>query len=240
MSAVVPSSAVESLLSASRFTRVFTTSIGQKLVMAVTGVILTLFVLGHMLGNLTAFQGADAINTYAVTFRKVPAALWAVRVGLLVAALLHIWSYLVLTKTSWSARSQGYQVTAWKESSLASRTMRWTGPILAVFIIYHLLHMTLGLPAVHPTFRHMETGKAYAYENLVSGLSNPLVAGFYLLATLALALHLFHGVWSMFQTLGISQPRYESAARKFATAFTVVVCGGFALVPLAILAGFLK
>jgi len=234
MSVLAPSTvAVARPAAASRLARIFTSSIGLKLVMAVTGVILCGFVLGHMAGNLTAFKGAAAINAYGAALRKFPALLWAVRLGLLVNTGLHVWAYLMLTGRSWKARNTGYRVTAYKESSFASRTMRWTGPILAAFVVYHLLHLTTG--TVHPDFRSGDV-----YHNLVTGLQVQWVAVFYIVAMVCLALHVFHGVWSLFQSLGVSQPRYGSFGRKLATLFTIVVVGGFLLVPLAVLAGILK
>ena len=112
--------------------------------------------------------------------------------------------------------------------------MRWTGPLLLVFIVYHLLHMTTG--TVHPDFNR----EFDVYHNLISGLQVAWVGWFYVIAVGALALHLWHGVWSLFQSLGFSQPRYASVARRLATAFTILVCGGFAAVPLAILFGYLR
>lgn len=232
--AMAPSGAVVSRpASTSRLAQLMTSSIGLKLVMALTGVVLSGFVLGHMAGNLTAFKGAAAMHAYAAALRKFPALLWGVRLGLLAAVGLHIWAYLVLTGRSWAARPQNYKVTTYQESSYASRTMRWTGPLLAAFIVYHILHMTTG--QVHPNFE-----EGYVYHNLITGLQELPVAIFYLIAMGALAFHLFHGVWSLFQSVGISQPRYHSFARRLATIFTIVVVGGFALIPIAILAGLLK
>jgi succinate dehydrogenase / fumarate reductase cytochrome b subunit len=111
--------------------------------------------------------------------------------------------------------------------------MRFTGPLLAGFVVYHILHMTTG--TVHPSFVE---GKVY--QNLVSGLQIAWVSAFYLLAMGALAFHLHHGIWSLFQSLGFSQPRYGSAARKFSAVFTVIVVGGFAAVPIAVLLGLLR
>ncbi|MBI3661641.1 MAG: succinate dehydrogenase cytochrome b subunit [Acidobacteria bacterium] len=186
-----------------------------------------------MVGNLTVFKGAVAINAYGAALRKFPAVLWGVRFGLLLSVGLHIWAYLALSVKSWSARPKGYRVTSYKEASLASRTMRWTGPILAAFIIFHLLHLTTG--TVHPDFKEGDV-----YHNLVAGLSVMPVAVFYLVAMACLALHVFHGIWSLFQSLGFSQPRFDSFARRLATLFTIIVVGGFVLIPLAVLAGILK
>jgi succinate dehydrogenase cytochrome b subunit len=234
VSASAPAAAVvQSAPSDSRLARILGSSIGQKLVMAITGVILSGFIVGHMAGNLTVFKGAAAINAYGAALRRIPALLWGVRAALLLSVLLHIWAYLALSLKSWGARPKGYKVTAYKEASFASRTMRWTGPILAAFIIFHILHLTTG--TVHSSFREGDV-----YHNLVAGLSVMPVAVFYIVAMLCLALHVFHGVWSLFQSLGVSQPRYESFARRFATLFTIVVVGGFVIIPIAVLAGFLK
>ncbi len=234
MSSAAPAAAVVSAAPAdSRLARILGSSIGQKLVMAVTGIVLSGFIVGHMAGNLTVFKGAAAINAYGAALRRIPALLWGVRFGLLLSVGLHIWAYLALSIKSWGARPKGYRVTSYKEASLASRTMRWTGPILAAFIIYHLLHLTTG--TVHPSFREGDV-----YHNLVAGLSVMPVAIFYIVAMACLALHVFHGVWSLFQSLGISQPRYDSFARRFATLFTIVVVGGFVIIPIAVLAGILK
>jgi succinate dehydrogenase / fumarate reductase cytochrome b subunit len=234
VSSAAPAAAVvESNPADSRIARILGSSIGQKLVMAATGIILSGFVVGHMAGNLTVFKGAIALNAYGAALRRFPALLWGVRVGLLLSVLLHIWAYLALSTKSWAARPTGYRVTAYKEASLASRTMRWTGPVLGIFIIYHILHLTTG--TVHPDFREGDV-----YHNLVGGLSVLPVAIFYIVAMACLALHVFHGVWSLFQSLGVSQPRYDSFARRLATLFTIVVVGGFVLIPLAVLAGILK
>lgn len=213
--------------------RLLQSSIGQKIVMAVTGVILSGFVLGHMAGNLTAFSGASAMDAYGASLRKWPLLLWSVRLGLLAAVGLHIWAYWMLSRRSWSARPQDYRVTSHQESSFASRTMRWTGPLLLAFIVFHLLHMTTG--TVHPNFQ-----EGHVYQNLITGLQVLPVAIFYLVAMGALAFHLWHGVWSLFQSVGISQPRYDSLARRFATLFTIVVVLGFAAIPLAVIAGVLR
>lgn len=201
--------------------------------MAVTGAALSLFVLAHMTGNLLAFRGPAALDAYGAALRTVPALLWGMRLGLLGAVALHIWAYLALTGRSWAARPQDYKMAAYRESTYASRTMRFTGPLLLAFIVYHLLDLTVG--TLNPGFEH-----GMVYRNLKASLERPMVAGFYLLAMGALAFHLHHGIWSMFQSIGISQPRYESVARKFATAFTIVVTVGFALVPVAVLLRWLK
>jgi succinate dehydrogenase / fumarate reductase cytochrome b subunit len=201
--------------------------------MAVTGVILSVFVLGHMAGNLQVFQGQEAIDDYAKFLRREPPILWTVRLVLLASVLLHIWAYLVLTRQNQKARPEGYRETAYKETSYASASMRLTGPVLLAFIIYHILHMTTG--TVHPDFR-----EGAVYHNLVEAFSSVPVVIIYVVAMVMLAFHLWHGVWSLFQTLGFSQPRRRSFGRWFATIFTILVVLGFTAVPLAIFAGAVK
>jgi len=188
-------------------TALWRTTVGTKILMAVTGVVLVGFVVGHMAGNLKAFAGPESFNAYAEFLRDVgyPALphtglLWIMRLGLVVAVLIHIWAALKLTRLSRSARPVGYEKVDSQVFSYASRTMRWGGVILLAFVIYHLLHMTTG--QVHPDFRHGD-----AYHNLISGFQSPVVVGSYLVAVAALAFHLHHGIWSMFQTLGVNNPR---------------------------------
>jgi succinate dehydrogenase / fumarate reductase cytochrome b subunit len=201
--------------------------------MAVTGIALSLFVLVHMAGNLQVFLGAEAMDAYGAALKKLPPVLWGARLSLLAMAALHVVAFVALTRRSRAARPAGYRVTAHRESTFASRSMRLTGPLLLAFIVYHLLHFTTG--TVHPNFHE---GKVYA--NLVTGLRVVPVALFYLLAMACLALHLFHGIWSVFQTLGTSQPRAASFGGKLAALFTIVVVGGFAVIPVAVLTGLLK
>ncbi|HTS03218.1 MAG TPA: succinate dehydrogenase cytochrome b subunit [Thermoanaerobaculia bacterium] len=212
-------------------------SVGKKIVMAVTGIVLALFVLGHMAGNLQAFlpNGPEALDHYGAFLKGMVhgVGIWFVRGGLLLAVGLHIWAYWTLSTKSWAARPQGYKVTDFEEATFASRSMRWTGPILAAFIVFHLLHMTTG--TLHP---HFVEGKVY--QNLVTGLAPVPIALFYVVAMGCLAFHLWHGAWSMLQTLGLSHPKYLKARKIFAVVFTILVTGGFVLVPLAVLAGVLK
>lgn len=231
MSAAVSSpAAVGRPANRTRLQRLLTSSIGLKIIMAVTGVILSGFVLGHMLGNLQVFQGAEAIDAYGALLHKEPALLWAVRLGLLTAVGLHIWAYLALTRKNLKARPVAYQGRKYRESTFASRSMTITGPLILLFVIYHLLHLTTG--TVHPSF---EEGKVY--HNLTTGLAG--VAGLiYIVAMVMLSFHLWHGVWSLFQTLGLPEERYRSLGRRFATIFTVLVTLGFIAVPLAVMTGF--
>ncbi len=210
-------------------------SIGRKVVMAVTGLILFGFVLGHMVGNLQVYLGPEALNHYGVFLRQLlhGAGLWIVRAVMLAAVSLHIWSATSLTLESRRARPVGYQETKWKESTYASRTMRWGGVILLLFVIYHLLHLTTG--TVHPSFIEGDV-----YHNFVAGFRSVPVSLFYIFAMVALGLHLRHGVWSMFQTLGVSHPRYIRMAHVGAWIFAVVIVVGNISFPIAVLAGIVK
>jgi succinate dehydrogenase / fumarate reductase cytochrome b subunit len=210
-------------------------SIGRKVVMAVTGAILFGFVFVHMLGNLQVYLGPAALNHYGVFLRELlhGAGIWIARSVLLVAVLLHIWSATSLTLDSRRARPEGYRQQKWKESTYASRTMRWGGVILLLFVIYHLLHFTTG--SVHQSFIEGDV-----YHNFVSGFRVVPVSLFYIFAMLALGLHLRHGVWSMFQTLGVSHPRYIRMAHVGAWIFAAIIVIGNISFPLAVLAGIVR
>jgi succinate dehydrogenase / fumarate reductase cytochrome b subunit len=210
-------------------------TIGRKVIMAVTGAILFGFVLVHMLGNLQVYLGPEAINHYGVFLRQLlhGAGIWIARAVLLAAVSLHIWSAASLTRSSRRARPVGYREVQWKESTYASRTMRWGGVILLLFVIYHLLHFTTG--TVHQSFIEGDV-----YHNFVAGFRVVPVSIFYIVAMIALGLHLRHGVWSMFQTLGVSHPRYMRAAHVGAWIFAAVIVIGNISFPLAVLAGIVK
>jgi succinate dehydrogenase / fumarate reductase cytochrome b subunit len=210
-------------------------SIGRKVIMAVTGAILAGFVLAHMTGNLLVYVGPEALNGYAVFLREFlhGAGLWIARAVLLVAVILHIWSATSLTLESRRARPVAYAQQKWKESTYASRTMRWSGVILLAFIVYHLMHFTFG--NAHPRFIEGDV-----YRNFVTGFQSVPVSIAYIVAMIFLGLHLRHGVWSMFQTLGMSHPRRIAMAKTGAWIFAAVVVLGNISFPLAVLAGLLK
>ena len=212
-------------------------SLGLKIVMALTGLILFGFVIGHMIGNLQVYLGPEAFDAYGVFLRSLlhGTGLWIARAVMLVAVGLHIWSAWRLTLINNAARPVGYREVERRESTYASRTMRWSGVLLLLFIVYHLLHLTFGARIVHPHFVH-----GAIYDNFVIGFQNPLVSGFYILAMLALGLHLYHGAWSFMQTLGLSHPRYNHLRHTLATLVTVVVVAGNLSFPVAVLTGVLK
>jgi succinate dehydrogenase / fumarate reductase cytochrome b subunit len=218
----------------------YRTSVGKKAVMAITGLILFGYVLAHMAGNLKLYQGREGLNEYANWLREMgtPAfphsgPLWAVRVVLLAAFVLHITASVQLTRMNWRARPQDYARRNWVQVNFASRTMRWTGWIIAAFVVYHLLHLTWG--SVHHDFNAHDV-----YHNVVSGFQRWWVSAIYIVAQLALALHLYHGLWSLFQSLGWSHPRFDGWRRPLATLFTVLIVLGNLSFPIAVLTGLVK
>jgi succinate dehydrogenase / fumarate reductase cytochrome b subunit len=213
----------------------FSSSIGKKMVMAVTGLALVGFVVVHMVGNLQAYQGAEAFNGYAAALRRYPPLLWGMRSGLLAAAILHVGAAWSLTRANRAARPVGYRRQESRASTYASRTMRWSGVILLLFVVYHLLHLTFGVRAVHPEFAHGD-----AYHNFVTGFQNPLVSAFYIAAMLALGLHMWHGTWSFLQSLGLSRPGHHRWRQVLATLVTAVVVLGNVSFPIAVLAGVIR
>src|SRR5207253_2537259 len=179
--------------------------VGQKAVMAVTGVILFLFVVGHLLGNLKIFEGPAALNAYAAGLRTVGAPfvgrgwfLWIARVVLIVAVLAHIWAAIETTRASWRARPVGYRRLEPVETTYAARTMRWGGVLIVLYVVYHLLDLTFG--RVNPSFVPGDV-----YHNVVASLRVWPVAAAYIAAMVALGLHLYHGTWSALQTLGLNR-----------------------------------
>jgi succinate dehydrogenase / fumarate reductase, cytochrome b subunit len=216
--------------SLNRITRFYDSTIGKKAVMAVSGLILFGFLIAHMLGNLQVFLGREVMNHYAESLRANPPLLWTARVILLVSVVLHIWSSIDLALLKKQARPVAYVKRGNVQASYASRTMMWSGPIIAAFVIFHLLHLTTG--TVHPRFVPLD-----AYDNVVNGFRVLPVSVFYIVAMILVSMHLSHGVWSMFQSIGFSHPRYTPLIKKFAAVFSWLLIAGFISVPLAVMAG---
>jgi succinate dehydrogenase / fumarate reductase cytochrome b subunit len=212
-----------------------TSTIGRKVVMAVTGLVLVGFVFVHMLGNLLLYQGPEAINEYGRFLREFLHGwgIWVARATLLGAVVLHIGSAASLAREELAARPVRYRQWKPKRSTYASRTMRWSGVILVSFIVYHLLHLTTG--GAHPDFIEGDV-----YRNVVTGFSWWPAALFYVISMVLLGLHLRHGVWSLFQSLGVSHPRYLAAAQAGATAFSTVIVLGNVSFPLSVLFGLVR
>ena len=215
--------------------------IGKKIVMAVSGSILVLFILAHMAGNLKIFAGPDEINAYSRSLREIgypelgyAQALWLVRIVLLISAILHIVAATQLTRMSWRARPVGYTAKKNVETTLAAQTMRWGGIILAVFIVLHILHFTLGAIGFAPG----QFADFHVYQNVVAGFSRWPVAVLYIVAMAALGLHLDHGIWSALQTLGWTTTQNTRSLRMASRAIALIVFLGFSSVPVGVMAGW--
>jgi succinate dehydrogenase / fumarate reductase cytochrome b subunit len=229
--------------------RLWGSSLGKKFLMALTGIALWVFVIGHLVGNLQVFAGPDKINAYAAFLKSQPGLLWGARLGLLVVVAVHVASAVALSAMNKAARPVPYGGGgAPYAASYASRTMLMSGLIVAAFIVYHLLHYTLLMPAVNGTGVDFSTlhqplkdgGERHdVYRMLVTGFRQPVVSGAYILAVGLLCLHLSHGLAAMFQSLGITRFSPECRGR-FAKGVGVVIFLGYASIPLAVLLGIVK
>lgn len=218
-----------------RAVRFYEAAAGKKVVMAVTGVILFGYVLGHLLGNLQVFLGPEAINNYAHFLHSHEGALWGARIILGFAVALHIVASIQLWVLNHKARPVAYIRKDDVPASYAARTMKWSGPIIAAFVVFHVLHLTTGdVVELHP---ELGPSSPDAYDNVVGGFQqHPLIAVFYIVAILLLSMHLFHGLWSMFQSVGISHPRYTPLLKRFASVFAILIAAGYISIPVASLA----
>jgi len=226
----------------------WSTMVGKKVVMAVTGIVLVGFVVAHMLGNLKIFLGAEAIDAYAAFLRTMgeplfpySVLLWGARIGILGVVLLacvalHITAAVQLTRMNRAARPQAYDTKHSIATTYAARTMRWSAVILVLFVVYHLLDLTGGVVGFQPgEFVHLSV-----YHNVVAGFSIWYVSLFYIVAMACLCLHLDHGVWSLLQTLGWNNARTTPALRGLSRGVALVVFLGFISVPVAVLAGWVR
>lgn len=219
------------------------TSVGKKSIVAITGALLLGFVVAHMLGNLQIFLGPDRINSYAKTLQDLGALLWVARIGLLVAFVVHIAMAIKLTLENKAARPVPYAVNKVHHATLASRIMPYTGTVILAFVIYHLLHFTLA--SFNPEYKTLldEQGRHDVYKMVIAGFSNPLSSIFYILAQACLALpigHLSHGIFSIFQTLGVNHPNIDARIKFASVAVSLVIFLGNSSIPVAVLAGIIK
>jgi len=216
-------------------------AIGKKAVMAVTGLLLLGFVLAHMLGNLHLYEDAEGMNHYGEYLRTIgepilphTGFLWIMRSGLIVAFALHIHAAATLTILNRQSRSTGYKGGRdYVAANYAARTMRWSGVIVGFFIIYHLMDLTWGIGGADFT-------KGQPYENLVASFSREPVAIVYIIANLLLGLHIYHGAWSLFQSLGWANPRFNDWRRLFAMGFAAIIVIGNVSFPIAVMTGLVE
>jgi succinate dehydrogenase / fumarate reductase cytochrome b subunit len=213
-----------------RTLRFWSTTVGKKAVMAVSGVVLAGFLVAHLLGNLQIFLGPDRFNGYARLLKALPELLWSVRIALLISITLHIWSSIQLAVVKGEARPVDYVRRKPIASSYASRTMYWSGPIVAAFIVYHLMQFTFGMGGTP----YMESDP---YGNVINGFRVPAVSLFYIVAMGMLCLHLRHGLSSIVQSLGFHHPRYTPRLKAASAIVATLIFFGFISIPVAVMAG---
>lgn len=224
-------------------------SIGRKLVVAVTGALLVLFLLGHVAGNLLVFQGREAMNDYAQFLHTMlhGQGVWIARIGLLVMIVLHVWATVSLVKENRAARTARYAHAATVQASKSSRIMIWSGLTILAFVVFHILHFTV---RIDPALANLPDA-AYAAENsgeerhdvfamVIKGFQNPLVSVFYIVAITLLCSHLSHGIASIFQTLGLRSRKSAGFEKMVGWAVSIALWLGFLSIPFAVLTGALK
>lgn len=224
--------------------RFLSSSIGRKWIVALTGLVLVGFVVGHLVGNLQVFLGPESLNRYGAFLQGLGELLWLIRFGLLAMIVLHIVFTIKLRMENRAAREERYAVTRYRATSAAARWMTLSGLMVLCFIIYHLLHFTVQVPAVNlispaTNFEDLHDAKARhdVYRMMVQGFRVPVVSFFYVLAVGLLALHLNHGIMSMGQTLGLNTGKLRPLWEKGGPAFSWLVFLGYASIPVAVLAG---
>ncbi len=220
---------------------IWQTSVGKKVLMAVTGVVLVLFVLAHEIGNLKVFLGANEINRYADGLRTllVPIlprtwTLWIIRTGLIIAFVVHITLSIQLSLKSRAARRHRYAHPDRVQADPASTTMRWGGLAILLFLIFHLAHFTWGW--VHPGYTYV---RGDVYGNMVNGFNVWWISAIYIAAMVALALHIYHGAWSIWQTFGVNSRRWDLRLRQGAAVVAGFVFLGNISMPIAVMAGLI-
>ena len=237
----------------------FRSSIGRKIIMAVTGLILIGFVVGHLVGNLQVFQDPDHLNGYAQFLHQLGPLLWIARIVIIVSVVLHIWAATVLTLENKKARGTEYGFKHTIQATLASRAMRWTGYIVLAFLLYHLPHFTWGAAqtatykenlaryTMHEDYRvagfvvvRAGTTVLDVHSMVILGFQEKVVALFYIIAVGLLSVHLLHGFDSLFQTLGLRSAKWSGALRKIAVVFCLAYFLGNLAIPGAVLAGKLQ
>ncbi|MCB2229365.1 succinate dehydrogenase cytochrome b subunit [bacterium] len=216
------------------------TSLGQKYLMAVSGLVALLFVIGHMVGNLQIFLGQDQINHYAETLQNLGPLLWVIRGFLILFILIHIWEGIKLKLENVASRPEPYSYRKYRKASLASRTMIWTGLIIASFVGYHLAHFTV--QATNPAFKTLvdAQGRHDVYSMMILGFQNVWVSLLYIIAIGLLCYHLSHGVTSMFQSMGLNKPETQPTLDKIGLTLSVILFLGYISIPLSILAGIVN
>jgi succinate dehydrogenase / fumarate reductase cytochrome b subunit len=215
-------------------------SVGRKVILALTGLGLVIYVIFHMLGNLQVFEGPHAFNSYAAFLRDMPILLWTARMGLLSVVILHIGLAIQLSVRNRRARHVSYAVREYRQASWASRTMATSGIVLLLFILFHLSHLTAGV--IDPSFadRLDAEGHRDVYGKIVHAFQNPFIVALYLVGQLGLGMHLSHAVSSSLQTLGIEQAAFNRLFKAAGPTVALLVVLGNVAIVLAIFSGFVR
>ncbi|KAA3605766.1 MAG: succinate:quinone oxidoreductase [Planctomycetota bacterium] len=223
-----------------RLARTLQSSIGSKFLMSVTGILLLLFVIAHMLGNLQVFAGPDQLNAYAAKLQSLGPLLWVVRLGLLAIFVVHIGAAIRVTNSNRAARPVAYVYPGSVQSTFAGRTMMMSGLIVLAFLIYHVLHFTVG--TTNPDHFHLvdETGRHDVYSMVVMGFSQWPIALVYVVANILVGVHISHGASSAFQTLGVTHPRLAFLKQGFGPGIATLIVVGNLSMPLACLFGLVQ
>jgi succinate dehydrogenase / fumarate reductase, cytochrome b subunit len=214
-------------------------SIGRKLLVALTGVMLLGFLIAHLAGNLQVFLGQEAINAYAAGLRELGPLLWVARIGLIFVAVVHVVLTVQIAAENRVARPVRYRATGRIQTTLQSRSMTLTGLMLLAFVVFHLAHLTWGL--THPEQHALKDalGRPDVYSMMVLGFRQPAVAGTYLVAMVLLGLHLMHGLSSVWQTLGVDSPRWNGLLLATGPVLGTLITAGYLAIPAAVYAGFI-
>ena len=218
------------------------TTVGKKVVMALSGVFVFIWLTAHMIGNLQVFLGPTPYNEYAKWLHDHPPMLWGSRFALLLAFGLHIVNSLSLWMRNRKARPVGYRVKKDQVTSVSAKTMIYGGLFMALYLVYHLAHLTFGVTS-GLGYEHLPldaNGLPDVYFNVVSSFHVPWAAGFYSAAMVVLGLHLYHGAWSVFHTLGINHERYNDGLRSAASAVALAIVAGFLAVPVGVFMGLVQ
>jgi succinate dehydrogenase / fumarate reductase cytochrome b subunit len=214
-------------------------SIGAKIVMAVTGIVLFLYVIAHMLGNLQVFIGQDAINAYGALLRKVPVFLVVARAVLLASVVLHAISAVSVTRLNRAARPKRYAVRNTLEASYAARTLLLSGILIAVYVVYHIMHFTTRNVNTAYSQLHDAAGRHDIYSMVVGSFQNPLISIAYIVAMILVAMHVSHGIGGFMQTLGWGHPRYGNGTRLVGPIVATLIAIGYISIPVATLLGWI-